>query len=154
MTEILIDYQIDTAPKNTFFPSKKDAQKWFDTALSVLKIEEALELTLRFVDKAEITDLNSTYRNKDYATNVLSFPVEWNIPQTPRLLGDIVVAVEVVNQEAQVQNKTAEAHWAHMCIHGLLHLLGYDHIIEAEAEEMEAEERQILAALGFPDPYY
>lgn len=153
MTPILIDYQTEAVPTDWFFPKLSQIQTWYDVALQALALDEALELTLRLVDNEEITALNRDYRGKDYATNVLSFPCDWDLPESPRLLGDIVIAVQVVNQEAQQQHKTAEAHWAHMCIHGLLHLLGYDHIDEAEAEEMENEERKILALLGFCDPY-
>lgn len=153
MNKMLLDYQIEDIPQDWSFPAQNDVQHWLDSALKTLAIEEALELTLRLVDKAEMSALNRDYRGKDYPTNVLSFPMEWEVPESPRLLGDIVIAVEVVNEEAQQQNKMPQAHWAHMCIHGLLHLLGYDHIEEAEAEIMENAERQILAALGFSDPY-
>ena len=90
---------------------------------------------------------------KDYATNVLSFPFESPIPLPVRLLGDLVICAEVVAHEAKSQGKPLLAHWAHMVVHGTLHLLGYDHIEEAEAEHMEQLERNILAALGYPDPY-
>jgi probable rRNA maturation factor len=112
------------------------------------------ELTIRLVDEPEARELNRTYRHKDYATNVLSFPAEvpdelLDIP----LLGDLVICVAVVEREAAEQGKTLDAHWAHLVIHGCLHLLGYDHEEDAEAEEMEALERNLLAELGHPDPY-
>src|SRR5690554_1528005 len=111
------------------------------------------ELTIRLVDADESQALNSEYRHKDYPTNVLSFPAdlppELNIP----LLGDLVICVPVVNREAAEQGKPREAHWAHMVIHGCLHLLGHDHIEDAEAEAMEQLERQLLAELGIADPY-
>lgn len=153
MTPIIIDYQADDLPDGWVYPAEKRIQKWLDTALKVLKIEEALEVTIRLVDNNEMTELNHDYRGKNYATNVLSFPCEWDLPEEPRLLGDIVIAVEVVNTEAKEQKKKPEAHWAHMVIHGLLHLLGYDHIEDAAAEEMENLERKILAELGIADPY-
>lgn len=153
MTPILIDYQVEDIPDDWVYPAKKRIQRWLDTALALLHIDEALEVTIRLVDNAEITGLNKDYRGKDAPTNVLSFPCEWDLPETPRLLGDIVIAVEVVNQEAKAQKKKIEAHWAHITIHGLLHLLGYDHIEDEEAEEMETLECQILATLGFPNPY-
>lgn len=153
MTPILLDYQTDALTQSDYFPAEADVQQWLDSALAVLGVDEALELTLRLVDNQEIRDLNRDYRGKDYATNVLSFSIDWEVPETPRLLGDIIIAAEVVNEEARQQGKSAQAHWAHMCIHGLLHLLGYDHIEDAEAEMMENAERRILAALGFPDPY-
>lgn len=153
MIPIVIDYQIDDIPDDWLYPAEKRIQRWLDSALEVLALEEALEVTIRLVDNAEITELNQEYRGKNQPTNVLSFPCDWDLPETPRLLGDIVIAVEVVNQEAKAQKKKMEAHWAHMTIHGLLHLLGYDHIADDQAQEMEALERKILAKLGFPDPY-
>ena len=98
-------------------------------------------------------ELNREYRGKDYPTNVLSFPCDWDLPEEPRLLGDVVIAAAVVNREAKEQKKTMEAHWAHIVIHGFLHLLGYDHIEDADAEKMENTERNILAQLGYADPY-
>ena len=98
-------------------------------------------------------ELNRDYRGKDYPTNVLSFPCDWDLPEEPRLLGDVVIAAAVVNREAKEQKKTMEAHWAHIVIHGFLHLLGYDHIEDEEAEKMENTEREILAKLGYADPY-
>ena len=112
------------------------------------------EITVRIVGAEEGQQLNRDYRKKDYATNVLSFPADvpdelLDIP----LLGDLVICVPVVEREAQEQAKTSEAHWAHLVIHGCLHLLGYDHIEDEEAEEMEALEKELLAELGHPDPY-
>lgn len=153
MTAIIIDYQVDDIPEDWVYPAEKRLQRWMDTALAVVGINEALEVTVRLVDNAEISELNQEYRGKNAPTNVLSFPCDWDLPEEPRLLGDIVIAVEVVNQEAKAQQKKMEAHWAHIVIHGLLHLLGYDHIDEAQAEEMETLEKKILEQLGFPDPY-
>ncbi|MFM1892786.1 MAG: hypothetical protein RLZ44_1863 [Pseudomonadota bacterium] len=114
-------------------------------------------LTIRIVDAAESRELNRVYRGKDRPTNVLSFPFEAppGVPpeQTGGLLGDLVICAPVVAHEAADQGKALEAHWAHMVVHGLLHLLGYDHEQEPQAQEMEARERQLLGALGFPDPY-
>ncbi len=112
------------------------------------------ELTIRLVDEPEGREFNRAWRQKDYATNVLSFPADvpdelLDIP----LLGDLVICVPVVEREAAEQGKTLSAHWAHLVIHGCLHLLGYDHIDDEEAEEMESLERQLLAELGHPDPY-
>lgn len=113
------------------------------------------ELTIRIVDKKEITELNSRYRHKSNATNVLSFPfdmpeeVKMKIP----LLGDIVICADVVNLEAKTQRKSSHAHWAHMIVHGTLHLLGYDHTNEADAILMETQEIIILNSLGFANPY-
>ncbi|UVL66344.1 rRNA maturation RNase YbeY [Pseudomonas sp. B21-031] len=135
-----------TAPDDAAF------RRWCELALRQRSADS--EMTIRLVDEAEGRELNHTYRHKDYATNVLSFPADvpddlLDIP----LLGDLVICVAVVEREAAEQGKTLEAHWAHLVIHGCLHLLGYDHIDDEEAEEMEALERELLAELGHPDPY-
>ena len=109
-------------------------------------------LTLRMVDRDEARALNRAYRGRDYATNVLSFPADEGIPEEPQL-GDIIICAPVVRDEAAAQNKPLRAHWAHMVVHGTLHLLGYDHEQDDEAERMEAREREILRRLGFADPY-
>ena len=149
---IILDYQIEDAPQD-FFPQKQEVESYLICAAEFLQLQEDLELTLRIVQKEEIQTLNREYRHKDYPTNVLSFPADWDIPEEPRLIGDIVVAAEVVNQEATEQNKSAKAHWTHIIIHGFLHLLGYDHIEEQDAEVMEDLERKILQKLGISDPY-
>ena len=150
---LTIDYQTEELGNDERFPSEKRLQRWLDTACEALELDEALELTIRLVDNAEMQELNRDYRGKDYPTNVLSFPCDWDLPEEPRLLGDVVIAAAVVNREAKEQKKTMEAHWAHIVIHGFLHLLGYDHIEDEEAEKMENTERDILAKLGFADPY-
>ncbi|CAD5107614.1 rRNA maturation RNase YbeY [Zestomonas carbonaria] len=127
-------------------------QRWCELALR--QREGDSELTIRLADEPEARELNRTYRDKDYATNVLSFPADipdemLDIP----LLGDLVICPAVVEREAAEQGKAPEAHWAHLVIHGCLHLLGYDHLEDEEAEEMEALERELLAELGHPDPY-
>ena len=132
-------------------PSEAQFRAWCELAL---RQRPESELTIRLVDEAEGLELNSTYRHKDYATNVLSFPADvpdelLDIP----LLGDLVICAPVVAREALEQRKPLQAHWAHLVIHGCLHLLGYDHIDDAEAEEMETLERELLAELGHPDPY-
>lgn len=101
----------------------------------------------------EIQQLNKQYRDKDKATNVLSFPMDSPEEVDVCLLGDIVLCAEVIRQEAAQQSKASNAHWAHMVVHGMLHLQGYDHIDDPDAEEMEQLERNILKQLGFPDPY-
>ncbi|RMI02814.1 rRNA maturation RNase YbeY [Stutzerimonas nitrititolerans] len=133
-------------------PSDEDFRQWCELALRQRTADS--ELTIRLVDEAEGRELNRTWRQKDYATNVLSFPADvpdelLDIP----LLGDLVICVPVVAREAAEQGKPLMAHWAHLVIHGCLHLLGYDHTEDAEAEEMEDLERQLLAELGHPDPY-
>ncbi len=115
-------------------------------------------VVVRIVNEAESQELNRAYRDKDYPTNVLSFP--YDAPSIPdeddeiEYLGDLVVCLPVVEREAAEQGKTPTQHWAHLLIHGLLHLQGYDHITDAEAEEMEGLETDILGKLGFPDPYH
>ncbi len=114
------------------------------------------ELTLRIVDEQESATLNSRYRGKRGPTNVLSFGADkMRVKARGELLpiGDLVICAAVVQREALEQAKPARAHWAHMVVHGVLHLTGYDHETKAEAAVMEAREREILAALGFPDPY-
>ncbi|MFK0313970.1 rRNA maturation RNase YbeY [Pseudomonas sp. NPDC090233] len=133
-------------------PDDAAFRRWCELALRQRTADS--EMTIRLVDEAEGRELNHTYRHKDYATNVLSFPADvpdelLDIP----LLGDLVICVPVVEREAAEQGKALEAHWAHLVIHGCLHLLGYDHIEDDEAEEMEALERDLLAELGHPDPY-
>jgi len=108
---------------------------------------------VRIVDEAEITALNRQYRGKDGATNVLSFPFEAMAGVETGQLGDVVICAPVVAAEAVTQGKSLQAHWAHIVMHGVLHLLGYDHHRDAEAQEMEALETRLLASLGFPDPY-
>lgn len=151
-------YQIavqSTRPKSEV-PSIPSSAKFKHWAKGVLqnKIPSA-ELTIRIVDIDEMTRLNSHFRNKNKPTNVLSFPLdvpaEFNndVP----VLGDIVICAEVIKQEAHDQGKIEEAHWAHMVVHGTLHLLGFDHENDQDADKMEAEEIKILKILGFNNPY-
>lgn len=132
-------------------PSSEQIQTWVNSALD--SVDEDCELSIRLVDEVESADLNETYRSKSGPTNVLSFPFEAPIEIKPRLLGDLVICAPVVAQEAQTQNKQLMDHWAHMVIHGCLHLLGYDHIEDKEAEEMEGIEKTILKSLAIEDPY-
>ena len=132
-------------------PDKNKMTAWVNQVLND-KYKNA-ELTLRIVDEEEGKELNKTWRNKDYATNVLSFPVGETIAQAPDLLGDIVICAQVVEREAREQNKNIDAHWAHLIIHGILHLQGYDHEIENDAEKMEAKEIQLLKKIGYANPY-
>lgn len=111
------------------------------------------EVTLRLVDEDESRELNHQYRGKDKPTNVLSFPFEAPAGITVPLAGDLVICAPVVAREAIEQNKTPEEHWAHMVIHGMLHLQGHDHIEDADAEVMEALEIRLLADLGYNNPY-
>ncbi|SFV68212.1 Metal-dependent hydrolase YbeY, involved in rRNA and/or ribosome maturation and assembly [hydrothermal vent metagenome] len=125
---------------------------WVETVL-INRNKQNSEITLRFVDIVEIQQLNHTYRNKNQPTNVLSFPSDLPSEIKSNFLGDIVICNEVVIKEAKQQQKTNEAHFAHMIIHGVLHLLGFDHIKEAEAEEMENLEIELLKQLNFQNPY-
>ena len=125
-------------------PLRADFVRWARAALV-----GGGEIAIRLVDAEEGRELNKEYRGKDYATNVLSFPYEIE----PVVMGDLVICPEVVAREAAEQNKALEAHYAHMTVHGMLHLQGWDHEEDDEAQEMEDEEREILAALGYPDPY-
>lgn len=147
----MIELDLQLASSGTV-PATAELQRWCELALRQRTADS--EMTIRLVDEPEGRELNHTYRHKDYATNVLSFPADvpddlLDIP----LLGDLVICVPVVEREATEQGKSLEAHWAHLVIHGCLHLLGYDHIEDDEAEEMEALERTLLAELGLPDPY-
>lgn len=147
-------YQIDieTNTSSQKLPPVAALERWISAALESQKLEEA-EVSLYIVDEAESQELNAQYRGKDKPTNVLSFPAD--IPEEVGipLLGDLVVCAPVVEREAQEQGKTLEAHWAHMLVHGSLHLLGYDHIEDDEADVMEALETEIITGLGFPAPY-
>ncbi len=115
--------------------------------------KEDTEVTVRCVDIPESHALNKQYRHKDKPTNVLSFPFEAPMGVDVGLLGDLVICAPVVAQEAEQQSKTLQAHWAHMIVHGMLHLQGYDHMNSDEAERMETLETDILAELGFANPY-
>ncbi len=142
MANLKLTLQIASQLAN--IPTKNLFKKWAKVALRV-----DTEVTIRLVDEVEGRALNLTYRGKDYATNVLTF----TIAETPHLLGDIVICAPVVAKEAVEQSKSLEAHFAHLTIHGILHLHGYDHEIEAQAALMESIEIQILAKLGYPNPY-
>jgi probable rRNA maturation factor len=149
MYHIIIQQAADKslAPKNTML------KKWVKKALEH-EIKSA-EVTIRIVDAKEMEALNSTYRKKRSSTNVLSFPAKLpdDIALDIPLLGDIVICAEVVNQEAKAQQKSHDAHWAHMIVHGCLHLLGYDHERDTDATKMETKEIKILSELGFENPY-
>ena len=127
-------------------PTRPQVRRWIRAACDL-----PAEIAVRFVDAEEGRGLNRDYRHKDYATNILSFVYA----SEPVVAGDLVVCLPVVLREAAEQGKSAEAHFAHLIVHGMLHLLGHDHETGAEdAERMEAKEREILAGLGYPDPYH
>ncbi len=131
-------------------PAESDFKTWAETAL---EDAERRGLVIRIVDEAESRQLNRDYRGKDSPTNVLSFPFEASPGVPNEHLGDLVICAPVVKREAKEQGKVESHHWAHMVIHGVLHLRGHDHQDNAEAEIMENLERQLLAGLGLPDPY-
>lgn len=132
-------------------PDEQQFSRWLQAALAELGRDA--EVVIRVVDEVESAELNQQFRAKTGATNVLSFPVDLPDGVNIDLLGDLVVCAPVVEREAQQQQKAAHDHWAHMVVHGALHLLGYDHIDETEAEVMEAKEIAILATLKINNPY-
>jgi len=150
MSNVILDLQL-ACESEQGLPVEADFQRWLEAVLPQFQPES--EVTIRLVDEAESRELNHTYRAKDKPTNVLSFPFEAPPGIELPLLGDLIICRQVVEAEATEQEKTLEAHWAHMVIHGSLHLLGYDHIEDDEAEEMESLETEIMLALGYPDPY-
>ena len=132
-------------------PGEALLTRWAGAALG--GIDAAVEVTIRVVDEEEGAQLNRQWRNGRGATNVLSFPVATDLDIQPRLLGDIVICAPLLAREAGEQGKPLEAHWAHMVIHGVLHLLGYDHTQAQQADTMEALEIAILAGLKIDNPY-
>jgi probable rRNA maturation factor len=155
--ELQNPYDFDT------IPAIDDVQKWSNATLQTTEADQAISLVVRFVNEEEGIDLNHTYRDKNVATNVLSFPYEVpdyavDIPElqdeySQQNLGDLVLCEKVVIAEAEAQNKTLEQHWAHLIVHGVLHLQGYDHINDDDAVKMESLEIEILGSLGFSNPY-
>jgi probable rRNA maturation factor len=147
-------YQIDieSNSQSQQIPTLVELERWISAALQSQDFEDA-EVSVYIVDENEGQELNAQYRSKDYPTNVLSFPADIAEEVGIPLLGDLVVCAPVVEREAQEQGKTLQAHWAHMLIHGTLHLLGFDHINDDEAEAMETLETQIVTGLGYPAPY-
>ena len=150
MGKMIIDLQI-ACEQESGLPTAEQIEQWATAAVQPQSDE--VEMTVRIVDEAESHELNLNYRGKDRPTNVLSFPFECPDEVELPLLGDLVICRQVVEREAQEQDKPVMAHWAHMVVHGSLHLLGYDHIEDDEAEEMESLETQIMTELGFADPY-
>ncbi|KHL57028.1 rRNA maturation RNase YbeY [Xanthomonas cannabis] len=152
---VRLDVAVSYALPRAGLPSAVSFRKWVAAALKG-RIREA-DLAVRVVDEKEGCSLNHHYRGKDYATNVLSFPAELpeGLPKGIKmpLLGDLVICAPVVAREAAEQGKSLAAHYAHLTVHGTLHLLGWDHEDEKEADAMEQLEREILADLGIGDPY-
>jgi len=143
-----ISLQVDEGLED--IPESAQFEQW---AAAALQPESIPELSIRIVAEDEGRELNLAYREKDYATNVLSFPFEAPAGLPIEYLGDLVICAPVVAREAAEQGKSPESHWAHMVVHGVLHLQGYDHIEQAEAEQMEALEKHIMAQLGYANPY-
>jgi probable rRNA maturation factor len=154
-TTMTISIDVENASDATTTPDDAYIRRWVSAALSASNAptDRDYELSIRIVNADESQQLNCQYRGQDKPTNVLSFPSEFppelNIP----LLGDLAICANVVEQEAHQQNKTSTAHWAHMLVHGTLHLLDYDHIDDDDADIMESLETSIITSLGFPAPY-
>jgi probable rRNA maturation factor len=142
MPKILLTLQIASELNN--IPTTAQFKKWVKATLRV-----DTEVTIRIVDEDEGRTLNNTYRSKNYATNVLTFP----LTEEPHLIGDIVICAPIVEKEARTQHKSFEAHFAHLTVHGVLHLHGYDHETEAQAALMESIEVTTLQKLGYANPY-
>ncbi|MBT8088048.1 MAG: rRNA maturation RNase YbeY [Gammaproteobacteria bacterium] len=152
----LVDVQFACEAK--WLPSAGTVASWIQRAIIAARpgVAADSEVSVRIVGAEEMQALNHEYRQRDAATNVLSFPggeIEGLPADAPRMLGDIVICADIVNDEAEQQGKSREAHWAHMLVHGTLHLLGYDHQNEIEAADMEGMEKSLLAQHGLDDPY-
>ncbi len=143
-TPARLSLSVQYAVREASLPTRAEVRKWVRASRP-----GAAEVTVRFVDAEEGRALNARYRGKNHATNVLTFPYA----REPALSGDLVLCLPVVLREAAEQGKTASAHFAHLVVHGMLHLQGYDHETGAEARIMERMERDILDRLGYPDPY-
>ena len=148
MNKLTVDFQV--AFDGAGVPDEAQFHSWAEKAWLGA---DPSEVTIRIVDNDESRELNHQYRGKDKPTNVLSFPFEAPAGITMPLAGDLVICAPVVEKEAQEQHKEPVAHWAHMVVHGILHLQGYDHIEDNEAEVMEALEVRLLSQLGFANPY-
>jgi probable rRNA maturation factor len=144
-----IDIQKACASEDS--PDEDSITRWVSAAIRDERDE--CELSIRIVDELESADFNQRYRGKSGATNVLSFPFDAVTPEPLPILGDLVICAPVLVREAAEQQKTTTAHWAHIVIHGVLHLLGYDHIEDQDAEQMESLETEIMLVLDFPPPY-
>lgn len=139
-----LQLNLQVASQSSVLPNKAQFKRWVKAALRV-----DTEVTIRIVDADEGRALNSAYRGKDYATNVLTFPLS----EQPHLIGDIVICAPVVETEASSQNKSIESHYAHLTVHGVLHLHGYDHENDEQAALMESIEVTTLQKLGYANPY-
>ena len=155
---------VQRATRGDATPSDDELLAWATNALAVAEPESGrwtFELSLRLVDEVEGREMNARYRGKETATNVLSFPSDLPAAVSKemaegsgtRILGDLLICAPVVNREAREQGKTSAQHWAHLLVHGVLHLLGHDHLEKEQAEAMETLEINILGSLGIADPY-
>lgn len=154
MTDLEVDVQV--ACDDGGIPSAETISDWVAATVSAIAGHDVAEVSVRVVDEDEIRTLNRLYRDKDQPTNVLAFPAGdiAGLPvEAPRSLGDVVVCASVVATEAKAQARPLEDHWAHMLVHGTLHLLGFDHENDRDAAEMEALEAKILGAGSVTDPY-
>lgn len=153
---VSVDVQVASAVASV--PDESEINSWVLGVIREIGFERQCEVSIRIVDEAEGRALNKEYRDVDKATNVLSFPSDLAAlakiaPDIPFALGDIVICGPIVEQEAAIQRKTLAAHWAHLLVHGMLHLLGYDHEEDDEAQAMEKIETRILEQRGIADPY-
>ena len=146
-----VDIQLTDSSATT--PDARQIRSWVGAVFTILE-RSPLALTVRVVGEEEMTKLNQRHRGRNQPTNVLSFPIEALPGMCTDLLGDIVVCGPVVNREAAIQHKLPMSHWAHMVVHGMLHLLGYDHKSDQEATAMETLEKSVLEGLGYSDPYH
>ncbi len=138
--------------KNGFIPAENEFIDWINIISQTIEIKGKY-ITIRIADASESRELNKQFLGQDRPTNVLSFPSELPKDIEPDYLGDIVICAPIIEAEAGAQNKSVRAHWAHMLVHGVLHLKGYDHLLAGAAQEMESLEARILADIGFPNPY-
>ncbi len=149
-TAVELQWRVDERGK---YPKDTELHEWAKVALPVEIAEKQSVVTICIVDSAEMRAANNHWRGQDKTTNVLSFPADFPPETGLSYLGDILVCAEVMEKECAVQGKSQSAHWAHIIIHGLLHLQGYDHIDPTDAANMEQLETEILAKLGYTDPY-
>jgi probable rRNA maturation factor len=146
-----LEVDVSYAARRPWVPSRRQLAEWAAAALAPMR--RPAVLSVRVVGRSRSRSLNAHYRHKDKPTNVLSFGGAGKVPDGRHFLGELVICAPVVAQEARTQRKTLQSHWAHMTVHGMLHLQGFDHERDAEAAKMTAKEIQILDRLGFSDPY-
>ena len=146
--ELTISENVDA--KKMSIPDEESFQQWAESACLA---DEDVIASMQIVGRGEMQKLNKAYRHKNRPTNVLSFPMQLPDEVKIKILGDLALCVDVINEEAKLQGKSLNAHWAHMVVHGMLHLQGYDHVEDDDAEVMEEKEIDILRKLGFENPY-